>query len=310
MSEDALEVLVLEELGELAWPWLAGRDIGPRSGERESWAELHIPHRVRETIARLNPQLPASAVADAYIEFVTPASQDDFAENKRVHDFLTHGIRLTYTDEYGAEQSPTVRLVDYANPSANDFLAVNQVTLKSANNKQCRLDVVLYVNGLPLAFIELKKPGEEHADVETAYTQLMNYRADFPLAYRFNLLCLASDGVSARYGTAFTPFEHYARWNVDEDGVPVGASRAADFNGTALGISLYGLFEQHRLLDLLSDFVNFADTGDKKEKRIAKPHQYFAVTKAARAVVRATREDGRAGVVWHTQAPARAKRWS
>lgn len=307
MSEDSLELLVLDELGELGWPSLAGRDIGPRSGERESWAELHIPHRVREAISRLSPQLPASAVADAYTELVTPTSQDAFAENKRVHDFLTHGIRLTYTDEYGAEQSPTVRVIDYANPAANDFLAVNQVTLKTANNKQCRFDVVLYVNGLPLIFIELKKPGEEHAGVETALTQLMNYRSDFPLSYRFNLLCLASDAVTARYGTAFTPLEHYARWNVDENGVPVDTAKAADFRDTALGVSLYGLFEQHRLLDLLSDFVNFADTGDSKQKRIAKPHQYFAVTKATRAIVRATREDGRAGVVWHTQGSGKSE---
>jgi len=306
MSEDSLEVLVLDELGELGWPSIAGKLIGPRSGERESWDELHIPHRVREAIFRLNPQLPAAAVADAYTELVTPASQDPFAENKRVHDFLTHGIRLTYIDEYGAEQSPTVRVIDFADPSANDFLAVKQVALKSST-KECRFDVVLYVNGLPLVFIELKKPGEERATVETAFTQLMNYRSDFPLAYRFNAFCLASDGVSARYGTAFTPFEHYARWNVDEHGVPVDAAKVLDFNGTALGIALYGLFPHSRLLSLLSHYINFADTGDKKLKRIAKPHQYFAVTKAARAIVRATREDGRAGVVWHTQGSGKSE---
>ncbi|WP_051451496.1 type I restriction endonuclease subunit R [Actinospica robiniae] len=305
MSEDSLELLVLDELGELGWPSLAGKLIGPRSGERQSWDELHIPHRVREAIARLNPQLPASAVADAYTALVTPASQDAFAENKRVHDYLTHGIRLTYTDEYGAEQSPTVRVIDFANPSANDFLAVNQVTVKSGD-KELRFDVVLYVNGLPLVFIELKKPGAEHANVETAFTQLMNYRSDFPLSYRFNVLCLASDGVSARYGTAFTPFEHYARWNVDEHGLPIGGS-GLDFHETALGVALYGLFPHPRLLSLLADFINFADTGDKKLKRIAKPHQYFAVTKAARAIVRATREDGRAGVVWHTQGSGKSE---
>ncbi|MBS2966347.1 type I restriction endonuclease subunit R [Actinocrinis puniceicyclus] len=306
MSEDALELVLLDELGELAWPSKAGRDISPRSGERESWAELHIPHRIREAIARLNPQLPTSAVNDAYTELVTAKSQDAFAENKRVHDFLTKGVRITYTDEFGAEHSPTVRLIDYANPEANDFLAVNQVTVKDGN-KHCRFDVVLYVNGMPLVFIELKKPGEEDATVEIAFRQLMNYRSDLPLAYRFNLLCLASDGVNARYGTAFTPFEHYARWNVDENGIPVDTGKALDFGGTALGISLHGLFEQNRLIDLLSGFVNFADTGDKKQKRIAKPHQYFAVTKAARAIVRATREDGKAGVVWHTQGSGKSE---
>lgn len=101
MSEAAWEQLVMEELAELAWEPRDGKQIAPGSGERESWSELIIPGRLREAIAAINPALPASAVEDAVAIVLTATSRDARAENLRIHEFLTRGIRsVTYTDKY------------------------------------------------------------------------------------------------------------------------------------------------------------------------------------------------------------------
>ncbi|MGH3435284.1 MAG: type I restriction endonuclease subunit R, partial [Sciscionella sp.] len=197
-----------------------------------------------------------------------------------------------YTDEFGAEHNPTVQLLgtDHAD---NDWLAVNQVTVVEGDHKR-RFDLVLYVNGMPLGFIELKKAGDEHADLRSAHAQLTTYVKELPLAFRYNMVCVISDGVTARFGTAFTGFEHYAPWNVDDEGKPVND----DF---PLNLALHGLLNQPRMLDLLRGYVAFAHDKDGLIKRIAKPHQYFAVSKATGKTVEAVRGHGLAGVVWHTQ---------
>jgi type I restriction enzyme R subunit len=299
MSEAQWEALAMDTLGDLAWEPASGKKIAPGSGERESWSELIIPHRLRAAITRINPSLPESAVDDAVTIVLTPASRDALAENHRIHEYLTRGIRgVVFADEYGAEQNPTVWLIDRTDPFGNDFLAVNQVTVTDGEHKR-RFDIVLYVNGLPLAFIELKKAGDLDADLDIAHAQLQTYVEELPLAFRCNVACVLSDGITARYGTPFTPFEHFAPWNVDDEGQPVPPSdQDADL---AINVLLHGLFTQDRFLDLLFGYVAFSRGEHGPAKRIAKPHQYFAVSKAVRKTIEAVRSDGQAGVVWHTQ---------
>ena len=124
---------------------------------------------------------------------------------------------------------------------------------------------------------------------------------ELPLAFRCNVVCVVSDGFGAQYGTAFTPFEHFAPWNVDDDGKPV-KQPAADLTPTSRSCCCCtGMFQHDRFLDLLIGYVAFARDDDGLVKRIAKPHQYFAVAKAVGKTIEAVRSDGRAGVVWHTQ---------
>ena len=218
----------------------------------------------------------------------------------QVHQYLTQGIRsVVYTDEHGAEHNPTIRMIDYADPYANDFLAANQVTVTDGDHKR-RFDIVLYVNGLPLGVIELKKAGDENAGLEGAHAQVMTYVEELPLAFRCNVACVVSDGIRAKYGTAFTPFEHYAPWNVDDDAKPVPQPAATDAD-LAINLLLHGLFEQRRFIEILGGYVAFAQSDAGLVKRIAKPHQYFAVSKAIGKTIEAVRSNGHAGVVWHTQ---------
>lgn len=299
-SETDLEFDVLGTLGELGWEALEGKQIAIGSGERESWEELIIPGRLRNAIVKINPGLPSSAVDEVVDLVLSPQSQEAKAENHRIHEYLTSGIRgISYVDEYGAEQHPTVHLINRADPYRNDFLAVRQVMVVDGDDRR-RFDVVLYVNGLPLAIFELKKMSDEQATPKSAHAQLMAYVDDMWQAFRCNVVCLVSDGVSARYGTAFTPYEHFASWNVDEAGQPIERP-AANWEDAELNLTLHGLFEQRRFVELLDGYVAFSQSDNGLAKRITKPHQYFAVSKAVGKTIEAVRSNGKAGVVWHTQ---------
>ncbi|MGB3440556.1 MAG: type I restriction endonuclease subunit R [Actinophytocola sp.] len=298
-SEAEWEELALEAFGELGWQLVEGKKIAPGSGERESWPELVLRSRLTQAVAHLNPELSASAVDEAVAILVTAASRDAKAENRQVHEYLAKGIRkVVYTDSFGAEQNPTIRIIG-ADPADNDWLVANQVTVVDGEHKR-RFDVVLYVNGLPIALLELKKASDAHADLSGAHAQIMTYVDELPLAFRYNMACVVSDGITARYGTAFSPFEQYLPWNVDDEGQPVKQPPTND-SELALNLLLYGLFNQWRMLDLLNNYVAFAEDEHGVVKRIARPHQYFAVDQAVSKTVEAVRGHGLAGVVWHTQ---------
>lgn len=300
MTEDAWEHLALETLAEpLMWQVGAGPTVAPGSGERESWDEVAIPSRMRAALRRLNPDVPVGYLDQALADILTPSSQDAITENLRIHRYLTEGYRgMQYLDDEGVEHNPTIRLVD-PDPDRNDWLAVNQVTVVRGDIRR-RFDVVLYLNGMPVGVLELKRAGSASADLAAAHAQIATYVRELPLAFRFAVFTVVSDGITARYGTPFTPLHHYAPWNVDDDGKPVGRERLADGVG-ALDVLLEGLANQERFLQLLAGYVAFDEGDDGLSKRIAKPHQYFAVTKAVGATISAVGTHGKAGVVWHTQ---------
>ena len=299
VSEDAWEHLALDTLGELFWKPEAGSEIAPGSGERESWAELLIPSRLRTKLRELNPFVPREYLDQALAAIVAPSSQDAIAENYRIHQMLTEGFRgITYIDDAGEEQTPTIRLIS-SEPSENDWLAVNQVTIVQGDFER-RFDVVLYLNGMPVCLIELKRAGSKRADIAAAHAQLQTYLREFPLAFRFAVAVVASDGITAKYGTPFTPLHHFAPWNVDDDGA-LATSDPLEEHSIALEQALFGLFNQERFLQILRGYVAFDEGPDGLVKRIAKPHQYFAVTKAIGSTIQAVESNGKAGVVWHTQ---------
>ncbi|SKC51820.1 type I restriction endonuclease subunit R [Krasilnikoviella flava] len=325
------EQLALDHLAEpLGWQPLRGQQIVPgalsdlghasytalgEQPQREAWSELAIPSRMRAAARRLNPDVPREYLEQALAEILRPTSQDAITENKRIHDVLVQGYRIAYVED-GREQTATVRLVS-AHEHENEWLAVNQVTVVDGDVER-RFDVVLYLNGMPVVIVELKNAGSPHADVAAAHAQLTTYVRELPMAFRFCVLTVISDGVVAKYGTPFTPLNHYAPWNVDDDGRVVGPDGRPEGDRplhlvhddgllgevaarTPLEVTLDGLFNPERFGQLLRGFVAFDADEDGLHKRVAKPHQYFAVTKAVAATAEAVRGDGRAGVVWHTQ---------
>lgn len=300
-SEAEWEQLALDALAEpLLWRPAAGEAIAPGTDERDSWSELLIRPRLLAAMQQLNPAVPATYLQQALAEIVAPKSQDPIAENHRIHDILVGGYRLSYLDADGTEHNPTIRLVSH-DPDENDWLAVNQVTIRQGDRTR-RFDLVLYLNGMPVSIIELKKAGTERADATSAHAQLATYLREFPMAFRFCVFVLASDGLEALYGTPFTPLNHFSPWNVDDDGEPVEANRQVDGETIpALEDALNGLYNQERFLQLMRDYTAFDEGDGGLVKRIAKPHQYFAVSKAVGATRQAVASNGKAGVVWHTQ---------
>ncbi|QDP94881.1 type I restriction endonuclease subunit R [Microlunatus elymi] len=303
VSEAQWEQIALDRLAEHGWEHLDGIKIAPGADNgRASWDELIMRERTMAVMRRLNPQVPATYLQQALDEVIAPKSQDARAENFRLHQILVDGYRgLSYIDDDGIEQTPTIRLVSNS-VEDNEFLAVNQVTIRSAE-VQRRFDIVLYLNGLPVVIMELKKAGSEQADIDAAYGQLQTYLREFPLAFRFCVATVITDGIIARYGTPFTPLNHYAPWNVDDDGrrLTTGTEVTDDDLGVELEYLIDGICNLERFLQLQRNFVAFDTDGGELSKRIAKPHQYFAVTKAVGSTVDAVESNGKAGVVWHTQ---------
>jgi type I restriction enzyme R subunit len=302
ISEADWEQIALDCLAELEWEPKTGTDIAPGTGERPSWDDLPIPSRLLAALKRLNTAVPVEYLQQALAEILTPRSQDAITENHRVHSWVVDGYRgLSWTDSDGVEQNPTIRLIS-ADPSENDWLAVNQVTVVNRDHER-RFDLVLYCNGLPVVVIELKKAGNQKADVAAAHAQLQTYVRELPMVFRFAVLTIASDGLFAEYGTPFTPLHHFSPWNVDDDGSPTLFGQLMEDGRRATGLEtlLFGLCNQERFLQLQRSFTAFDEGADGLKKRIAKPHQYYAVTKAVGSTVLAVESNGKAGVVWHTQ---------
>lgn len=302
-SEADWEQFTLDTLGEREWQKRSATQIAPGAeAGRQSWDDICLPERMLAKMRDLNPHVPGEYLEQAGAAIIQPQSQDAIAENYRLHEYLVDGYRgISYIDADGIEQNPTVRLVSHR-PEDNEFLAVQQVTVRSSEHRR-RFDVVLYLNGMPVAIFELKQAGSAHADIAGAHAQLQTYLREFPMVFRFAVLTVISDGITARYGTPFTPLEHFAPWNVDDDGRVVDFGEPVDDENVpvALETLIDGLFNTERFLQLLRNFTAFDEDGGGLAKRIAKPHQYFAVTKAVWKTVEAAESDGKAGVVWHTQ---------
>ncbi|MBB1494937.1 type I restriction endonuclease subunit R [Propioniciclava sp. MC1595] len=304
MTRDGTEAMheadALEWIGDW-WVPVTGEAIAPGSGERETWEDLAIPGRLLDALRKLNPGVPNEQLVQAREEILTPTSADAITENMRAHAWLTAGYRLDYVDDDGVEQSPTLRVIS-AEPADNDYLVANQVTIRRPEGLR-RFDLVLYCNGLPVAIVELKRAGSEQAHLAAAHAQLQTYLREFPLAFRFCVLTVISDGILARYGTPFTPLNHYAPWYVDDDGTPYPPD-AEGVDGEALSqleALCAGLLQTDRFGQLARNYVSFSVTDGGIAKLVAKPHQYFAVARAIAATIIAYRTDGKAGVVWHTQ---------
>lgn len=326
INEAEWEGAALEVLGELSWTNLTGQQISPSAqGEahtasglpiyqhlREKHDALEIPGQLRASIARLNPELNLTneEIQRVARDVLTARSTDAQAENQDAHRYLTQGYKgLPLTRPDGSTYYPTIRIIS-RNPDENIWLAVQQVTLKNSENER-RFDIVLYCNGLPVGIIELKRSGDPTADLRGAHNQIGLYAKEFPAAFRFNVLTIISDGITARYGTPFTPYAHMAVWNVDEDGKLVDLLHTSDDDldqayQFAQDVLLFGVANQERFLDLLHHYIVFqteadAAGGTHVVKKIAKAHQYFAVSKAVGSTLDAVRGNQQIGVVWHTQ---------
>nr|WP_181375947.1 type I restriction endonuclease subunit R [Polaromonas sp. H8N]AWD72301.1 type I site-specific restriction-modification system subunit R [Polaromonas sp. H8N] len=297
MTEDQLEQETLAWLRDVGYTHRYGPDIahdGP-APERAGYQQALLPFRLREAIHRLNPGIPTATREDAFKQVVDLDIPALLSANRHFHRLLVGGVQVEYQQD-GQTRGDFVRLIDWAQPARNEFLAVNQFTLKGAHHTR-RPDIILFVNGLPLALIELKNPADLNADVWKAYEQIQTYKAQVPDVFQYNEVLVISDGTEALLGSLSASSERFMAWRTI-DGVtldPLG-----EFN--ELQTLVRGVLAPEYLLDYLRYFVLFEDDG-ALAKKIAGYHQFHAVRSAIKQVVAASRPGGsqKGGVVWHTQ---------
>ncbi|MFT2157585.1 type I restriction endonuclease subunit R [Pseudomonas putida] len=297
MTEDQLEKEALEWLGELGYTHLYGPDIAHDGDnpERESYRDVLLSMRLRSAIARLNPQIPLAAREDALRQVLELGVPVQLSANRLFHRLLVGGVPVQY-QKAGETRGDFVRLIDWADVRANEWLAISQFSIQGPKHTR-RPDIILFVNGLPLVLLELKNPADVNADLVKAFDQLQTYKEQIPDVFRYNEILVISDGSEARMGSLSADIERFARWRTI-DGIMVDP--LGEFN--ELETLVRGVLQPAMLLDYLRYFVLFEDDG-RLVKKIAGYHQFHAVRAAIQQVVSASRPGGthKGGVVWHTQ---------
>jgi type I restriction enzyme R subunit len=322
-TESVIEEAALGWMADLNYqvdfgPDLAYDGVKP---ERASYQEVFLPGRLQDALRRINPTLPEEALQEAFRQLTHPDQPALLRNNHVFHRLLVEGIPVDYKDAQERLISRRVWAIDWEEVDNNDWLALNQFTVEASyqNGKvNRRPDVVIFVNGLPLAVIELKNPADENATIWSAFNQLQTYKEQIPALFVYNEVLVISDGLNARIGSLTAGKEWFLPWKTIEGETTAPASV------TQLEVLLRGVFEKRRFLDLIRYFIVFEqDRGAPTVKKIAGYHQFHAVNAAVEETIRAARAeralrelrgrytvsrmpdgepgDRRIGVVWHTQ---------
>ena len=322
ITEADVEQAAMDWLEGLGWRVAHGPDIAPDTpdAERPDYGEVLLERRLWDALSELNPDLPVAALGDAFRKLTHPEGPTLEARNRASHRMLVDGVTVEYRTADGAILGAQARVIDFDNPANNDWLAVNQFTVREDKNTR-RPDIVLFVNGLPLGIIELKNPADEDATIWTAWQQLQTYKAELPALFSMNEVLMVSDGTQARIGTLTAGREWFKPWRT------ISGEALADPRMTELQVMLEGVCAPYRFLPLVRDFIVFDYDGSGAiAKKMSGYHQYHAVQVAVAETVRATEAqqaapaiaeergryesgrrpggapgDRRIGVVWHTQ---------
>ncbi len=314
MNESDLERLALSWFRDAGWRCLYGPDIAPdgQSPERSDYREVLLFPRLADALSRLNPGVPESVLEEAARSLSRPKEPSLVLNNRAFHRVLVKGLPVEI-EEAGARRGDRVRLADFENPGNNDFLVVNQFTVQGTKRPR-RPDLVCFLNGVPIAVIELKNPADAQVGIEDAFRQLQTYKDEISPLFVYNEALVVSDGLSARVGSLTAEAERFLPWRVlrNEDDRP-----RLEYE---LEKAVRGFFAPDLLLDFLRSFVLFEETESGVVKKIAAYHQFHAVREAVRVAAIAavgTKKDTAAeragygrvvepgsrkgGIVWHTQ---------
>lgn len=297
-SEDALEQAAIALYETLGWETgnLYGEWSGKTSSEgRKTDHEVVLVARLRAALGRLNPALDDAAF-DQAIEILTRDRSTMIAvnANQEVYKLLKDGIPVDVADERGGMTKEKVRLIDWRDADNNDFFLASQFWVRGdIYNRRC--DLIGFVNGIPLLFIELKS---SHNTLKAAYDDnLTDYRTAIPQLFDYNGFLVLSNGSKSVMGSTFSPWEHFFEWKrINEEG---------EKGVVSLETLIRGATTPARLLDIVENFTVFEEAKGGLIKKVGKNHQYLGVNKAIleldKVGQRPEGEAGRLGVFWHTQ---------
>lgn len=257
---------------------------------RTSEQDVILTRRVGEALIRLNPGLPETAYADALRQITdAPLGSNPIMINRDAYALIKEGVLAQFRNAKGELVKQRLRLIDFDQPDNNDFLCVRELWVKGDLYRR-RADIIGFVNGLPLLFVECKAI---HKDIRHAYERnLADYKDTIPHLFHHNAFIILTNGVDAKIGSLSSKFEHFNDWKrleEDEPGV------------VDLETLLKGVCSKANFLDLLENFILFDDSGERLVKIVARNHQFLGVNRAVAAVKDRKERDGKLGVFWHTQ---------
>ena len=296
INEEQVELLAIEWFKELGYDYLLGYEIAPDSQNphRTNYQEVVLNAKLQSALVKLNPTIPLVAIEEA-IDILKKSQHATLIQNNRAfHQILLQGINVDIKDGDDTK-GDVVKIIDFENPHNNDFLVVNQFTIKGTKGNR-RPDLIVLINGLPISIIELKNPADENADIYKAYNQLQTYKDEIEDLFVFNEALVISDGINARVGSLTATDERFMFWRTvkDENDKPL-----LEYE---LDTLIKGFFHKEYFLDYIQNFVLFEDDGKKIIKKIAGYHQFHAVREAVDSVIVASNGGNKkGGVVWHTQ---------
>ncbi len=307
ITEDKIETFAIEVLQAIGWEHVHGLAIAPgaEQAERDNFEQIILVDRLRKSVAVLNPAIPQDAQEQAIQKVLRIYSPELLHNNETFHQLLVEKVKVPY-QQNGFERSYEIALMDFEHPMDNEFLVVNQYSIKEKNQTK-RPDLLLFVNGIPIVIIELKNATDENATLRKAFDQLQTYKSTIPALFTYNAICVVSDGHECKAGSVSAGYSRFMTWKTAD-----GKKEASRFI-PQLEILLKGMLNPSTLLDLVRNFIVFEKS--KKEdiktgitqietvKKLAAYHQYYAVNKAVQSSIVATgiKGDKRGGVVWHTQ---------
>lgn len=254
-------------------------------------SEVILKQRLLSAIKRLNPTLPEEAHLKAIEILQGETSYQSLVDiNHDKYELFINGIKVSYKNHRNElVRDKTVRIFDFENAANNDFLAVQQLWIQGRTYLR-RPDIIGYVNGIPLLFIELKAV---HRNLRSAYDgNLSDYKDTIPKLFYYNAFILLSNGIDTKIGSITSRYEHFNEWKritEDEEGI------------VSLETALLGICDKQRFMDLFENFILFDSSTGKTIKLIARNHQYLGVNNAIESVKKAEESEGRLGVFWHTQ---------
>ena len=302
ISEDAIEQAICNRLSQPEYGWkrikcdpsVEKQDEVGATG-RSSVKECILPEVFREALRRINPQVDKGIIDDIVNDYRRDFSGQDMVDvNYRLYNQLRNGIKVDTRNAKG-DDFEIVKLIDYDNPENNDFHCVNQMWIKG-HYRYRRPDVLLFVNGLPVVFIELKN---STVKVEESYKKnLVSYRQDIPNIFALNQICVLSNGLQTKLGAWNADYEFFFEWlRVDDEKEKLDREQIAE-HGLSIQTMIDGLFRKERLIDYIENFIFF---DNMRTKIIAKNHQYLGVNNLMKSVERREELKGKIGVFWHTQ---------
>jgi type I restriction enzyme R subunit len=295
--ESVVEQATLAWFESLEYEIVDGKSLipGELDSGRQTYSDVILANRLSSALININPKLPSTTIDEVVRQVLRSETQNLFENNRRFHHLLTDGVPVSYQEDDRTVHDQAW-LIDWHNPENNDWLVVNQFTVIE-NNKNHRPDVVVFINGLPLAVIELKNAADENADIDKAYNQLQTYKNNIPSLFTYNEALIVSDGIYACIGSITGDRERFMPWRT------IDGSDLAPKSTPELEVVVRGVFDKTRFLDLIRFFIVFEIDGETITKKMAGYHQYHAVNKAVAETIKATSPEGdkRVGVIWHTQ---------